>query len=166
MHNERHYGPDRQRTTRERNETMRLSKRAAAAVLGSMAFAASLVVTAPPAAAGYWERADHKGAPGGHKYYCAKAEGGDAIACLMPYDERFYVGDGRRDGYDPLMQWKSSSGRSGIVYHELGFTKWAWRNKSFAETTKITFRACYRDPGIASMLQGCGAWRTVSAGSN
>jgi hypothetical protein len=147
---------------------MGLGKRSAvAALLGAMTVAMSLVATAPPAAAGYWERANHKGAPSGHKYYCVRSSAGSgqrAIACVMPYDERFYVGDWKRDGDDPVMEWKSSSGRRGIVYHELGYPNWAWRNKSFAETTKITFRACYRDPGVSSMLLGCGEWRTVRAG--
>ena len=84
----------------------------------------------------------------------------------MPYDERFYVGDGEKDGQDPVMDWKSSSGRMGrLVGDGLGFGNWGWRNKDFAESTTITFRACvlYEPNG---WVERCGPWRTVSAGAN
>lgn len=88
------------------------------------------------------------GPPSGHKYYCVESSnisGRAAIACVMPYDERFYVGDKAKDGYQPAMVWESSSHQAGKIYHSLGHPKWAWRNKSYAESTKIKFKACLRE---------------------
>jgi hypothetical protein len=131
-------------------------------LVGVVALAAPLTVAESAAASEYWEKTNFRGSPGDsdHAYYCARSQSSKAYACFMPYDERFYVLDWDKDGLPPVMEWKSSSGRYGRVYHEYGHPNWAWRNKSFGESTKITFRACVIQ---FSAMYYCGDWRTVEA---
>ncbi|MDL4773611.1 hypothetical protein [Actinomadura xylanilytica] len=125
------------------------------ALMGAGAAAmASIAMTAPPASASDGQEYAKKGSPS-HDYWlrCTTRDG--AFGCFQPYGEYFYIKDIEKEGESPFVQWKSSTGRSGTITAKVGYMNWGYVNKSFDESTTITFRSC---------VLVCSKWTSVSAG--
>ncbi|MGA8116481.1 MAG: hypothetical protein WCA46_22730 [Actinocatenispora sp.] len=130
-------------------------------VAGAAVAALMAVLVAQPAAASDGLQTAKPGNPNSHTKFCVADKAGTAWGCFQPYGEVFRMVDLKKDGYGAFIYWSSSSGRSGQIHDHLGKGRWGYVNKSFGESTKITFRTCSL---VGERPAGCGNSRTVPAG--
>jgi len=137
----------------------KLSRGVVGALVTSVALVASGATAS--AAAREYDTAKKGTPPASGIHFCAASPNNGAAGCFYVDGEYFWILDLEADGWSPQIDWSSSSGRGGECNHYLSADNWGYCNKSFAETTKVTFRVCNtkRDGSYS-----CGAYTTVRAG--
>ncbi|MGA8116480.1 MAG: hypothetical protein WCA46_22725 [Actinocatenispora sp.] len=128
---------------------------------GAAAAALMAVLVAQPAAASDGLQNAKAGDRTAHKLFCVPADHTKATGCFQPYGEVFRIVDLIKDGDAAAIYWRSSSGRAGEIHDHLGKGDWGYVNKSFGESTTVTFhtRSLVNEHPV-----DCGSSTTISAG--
>lgn len=142
---------------------MRTRGKTALGITGTALATLMAAAVAQPAAAGDFQQDARPGTHNSdHRWVCLlNTPAKSAVGCFQPYGEVFWLKDMKKDGRAIVVRWWSSSGRDGSIYSHLGKGNWGYVNKSFAESTSVTYRVCEYYSYQAVM---CSDSLTVSAG--
>ncbi|MEV6080202.1 hypothetical protein AB0L80_34630 [Streptomyces sp. NPDC052069] len=137
-------------------------------VAGALSAALLLTVTQASAASAETERATATTGPTGDGWECSPHYSDQrAQVCYEDVGDWFHVMEGVSDGYSAVAQWETIDPQNrvtrwGFIYNADGSATTRFKNKDFAESDAIRFRACLGHWSTKLIDAGtCAAWRTL-----
>ncbi|MEE1791541.1 hypothetical protein PUR28_12300 [Streptomyces sp. BE308] len=127
-------------------------------------------MTQASAASAETERATATTGPTGDGWECSLSphySDQRAQVCYEDVGDWFHIMEGESDGYSAVAQWETidpqnRGTRWGFIYNADGSATTRFKNKDFAESDDIRFRACLGHWSTKPIDAGtCAAWRTL-----